>query len=147
MSDDQHQLSAIVERITFHNEENGFSVLKVKVSKHAKLVSVVGSALGIQPGVTIRCVGQWHVDRQYGQQFKAEDITIVPPQSPDGMEKYLGSGLIPGIGAHFAKRLVKAFGLSVFDVIEHEPNRLTDLDGIGEKRALQLKDSWVQQKK
>jgi exodeoxyribonuclease V alpha subunit len=147
MSDDQHHLSAIVERITFHNEENGFSVLKVKVAKRQALVCVVGSALGVQPGVTIRCVGHWHVDRQYGQQFKADEIAIVPPQTLEGVEKYLGSGLIPGIGSHFAKRLVRAFGLSVFEIIEHQPNRLLDLEGIGKKRAQQLQSSWIEQKK
>lgn len=144
---DQHQLSAIVARITFHNEENGFSVLKVNVDNQKAVVTVVGSVLGVQSGVTIRCKGSWHIDRQYGQQFKADEIVIVPPQTVEGVEKYLGSGLIPGVGPHFAKRLVAAFGLSVFDVIEHEAHRLLDLEGIGKKRAAQLQAGWVEQKK
>jgi exodeoxyribonuclease V alpha subunit len=85
MSSDQHQLSAIVARITFHNEENGFSVLKVKVANQKALVTVVGSVLGVQSGVTIRCTGHWHIDRQYGQRMVTPDCT--PKTEPTTVTK------------------------------------------------------------
>lgn len=140
-------LSAIVERVTFHNEENGFAVMRVKAKGHRDLVTVVGYVPLITPGESVFCQGQWQQDRKYGLQFKTEKIEVVSPSTKEGIQKYLGSGLIKGIGPHFAARLVKAFGESVFDVFDNNPEALTQLPGIGEKRKALIIKAWGEQKK
>lgn len=111
-------LSGSVERVTFHSEESGFCVLRVKVRGQQDLVTVTGSAASISPGEYIECQGNWFNDKNYGLQFKSQRLAVVPPSTLEGIEKYLGSGMIKGIGPHFAKKLVRAFGEHVFDVIE-----------------------------
>src|SRR6266700_2706557 len=118
------QLTGAVERVTFHSEETGFCVLRVKVRGHRV----------------------WVNDRTHGLQFKTQALRVVPPSTLEGIEKYLGSGMVKGIGPHFAKKLVQAFGAEVFDVIEHTPERLTDLDGIGPKRKQRVVEAWEAQK-
>ena len=140
------RLSGSIERITFHSEDNGFCVLRVKVKGHRELVTVVGSAATVAPGEFIEALGQWHNDRNYGLQFKADTLKTVPPTTLEGIEKYLGSGMVKGIGPHFAKKLVKAFGTEVFEVIETSPNRLLELEGIGPKRQARVVEAWVEQK-
>jgi exodeoxyribonuclease V alpha subunit len=127
-------LTGAVERVTFHREESGFCVLRVKVRGHRDLITVVGTAATITPGEYIEGQGVWVNDRTHGLQFKTQALRVVPPSTLEGIEKYLGSGMVKGIGPHFAKKLVQAFGEQVFDVIEQTPERLTDLDGIGPKR-------------
>src|SRR4029450_9673254 len=127
-------LTGAVERVTFHSEESGFCVLRVKVRGHKDLVTVVGPAATITPGEYIESTGWWVNDRTHGLQFKTQHLRVVPPSTLEGIEKYLGSGMVKGIGPHFAEKLVQAFGEAVFDVIEQTPNRLTDLDSIGPKR-------------
>jgi len=139
-------LSGAVERVTFHSEETGFCVLRVKARGHRDLVTVVGSAAAIAPGEFVSCEGGWVTDRTYGLQFKAAHLQVVPPTSLEGIEKYLGSGMVKGIGPHFAKKLVGAFGEQVFDVIEAAPERLTELDGIGPKRKQRVVEAWAEQK-
>ncbi|HJD59177.1 MAG TPA: ATP-dependent RecD-like DNA helicase [Rickettsia endosymbiont of Omalisus fontisbellaquei] len=139
-------LSATVERITFHNSENGFSVLRSKVRGYKELVTVVGKVLSITPGEYIKCVGNWYNDSNHGLQFKADSIETVMPDTLEGMEKYLGSGLIKGIGVHFAKRLIEKFGLEVFEVIEHNPKLLSTIEGIGKGRAASICNNWQDQK-
>ena len=124
-------LSGLVERVTFHSPDTGFCVLRVKVRGHRELVTVLGSAASIQPGEFIQASGRWDNHREHGLQFRTTFLKVLPPSSLDGIEKYLGSGMIKGIGPHFAKKLVTAFGEEVFDVIEHAPGRLSTLDGIG----------------
>ena len=103
-------LTGIIERVTFHNPDNGFAVLKVAARGHRDLVTLLGHLPRAVAGEFIEARGRWVVDRQHGQQFKAEFIRITPPTTLEGIEKYLGSGLIKGIGPHFAAKLVEAFG-------------------------------------
>jgi exodeoxyribonuclease V alpha subunit len=139
-------LTGAVERVTFHSEESGFCVLRVKVRGHRDLVTVVGTAATITPGEYIEGLGWWVTDRTYGLQFKTQHLRVVPPSTLEGIEKYLGSGMVKGIGPHFAKKLVQAFGEEVFNVIEQAPNRLTELDGIGPKRKQRVVEAWAAQK-
>ena len=139
-------LQGSVERVTFHSEESGFCVLRTKVKGHRDLVTVTGSAASIAAGEYIECQGSWSNDKKHGLQFKAMQLKVVAPTTLEGIEKYLGSGMVKGIGPHFAKKLVKAFGELVFDVIEFEPDRLTTLEGIGKKRNDQVVSAWAEQK-
>ena len=140
------QLTGAVERVTFHSEETGFCVLRVKVRGHRDLVTVVGTAATITPGEYIEGQGVWVNDRTHGLQFKTQALRVVPPSTLEGIEKYLGSGMVKGIGPHFAKKLVQAFKEEVFDVIEQTPERLTELDGIGPKRKQRVIEAWSAQK-
>lgn len=135
-----------VERVTFHSEETGFCVLRVKVRGRRELVTVVGSAAAITAGEYVECQGFWHNDRTHGLQFKAERLAAVLPGTVEGIEKYLASGMVKGIGPHFAKTLVKAFGTEVFSVIETNPLRLLSLPGIGRKRMDMVTSAWTEQK-
>src|SRR5205823_6193009 len=139
-------LTGAVERVTFHSEETGFCVLRVKVRGHRDLVTVVGIAATITPCEYIEGQVVWVNDRTHGLQFKTQALRVVPPSTLEGIEKYLGSGMVKGIGPHFAKKLVQAFGEQVFDVIEQTPERLTDLDGIGPKRKQRVVEAWEAQK-
>ena len=145
-SKDREPLSGLVERVTFHSPDTGFCVLRVKVRGHRELVTVLGSAASIQPGEFIQASGRWDNHREHGLQFRTTFLKVLPPSSLAGIEKYLGSGMIKGIGPHFAKKLVKAFGEEVFDVIEHAPKRLRTLDGIGPKRVESITSGWADQK-
>ncbi|MDQ2694786.1 MAG: ATP-dependent RecD-like DNA helicase, partial [Pseudomonadota bacterium] len=111
-----------------------------------ELVTVVGTAAAVTPGEYVECEGWWVNDRTHGLQFKARHLQVVPPSTLEGIEKYLGSGMVRGIGPHFARKLVQAFGDKVFDVIEQEPERLTTLPGIGPKRKARVVDAWAEQK-
>ena len=140
------RLSGSVERVTFHSEESGFCVLRTKVKGQRELITVIGSAASITPGEYIECIGVWHNDRTHGLQFKASQLKVVPPSTLEGIEKYLGSGMVKGIGPHFAKVLVKAFKEDVFTVIETEPEKLLNLPGIGRKRMEKVTGAWAEQK-
>jgi exodeoxyribonuclease V alpha subunit len=131
----QEVLAGLVERVTFHNTENGFCVLRAKARGHRDLVTVIGHAATIVAGEWITASGEWINDRSHGQQFKARFLKTSEPTSIDGIEKYLGSGMIRGIGPVYAKKLVRAFGEKVFDTIEAEPERLREVPGIGPVRA------------
>jgi len=139
-------LGGAVERVTFHSEESGYCVLRVKVRGQRDLVTVVGTAASVTPGEYVQCEGWWVNDRQHGLQFKAASLRVVPPSTREGIEKYLGSGMVKGIGPHFAKKLVGAFGERVFDVIEDNPDRLLELPGIGPKRKERVTRAWAEQK-
>jgi exodeoxyribonuclease V alpha subunit len=143
---DREPLSGIVERVTYHNPDNGYAVLRVKVRGHRDLVTVTGHAATVSPGEHLQASGRWEVHREHGQQFRAAFMRAVPPSSLEGIEKYLGSGLIKGIGPVYARKLVAKFGESVFDVIEGSAGRLTEVDGIGKKRAERIKAAWADQK-
>ncbi len=144
-SHDREPLSGLVERVTFHSPESGFCVLRVKVRGHRELVTVIGSAASIQAGEFIQASGRWDNHRDHGLQFKTTFLEVMAPTSLEGIEKYLGSGMIKGIGPHFASKLVKAFGEDVFDVIESAPERLLKLDGIGPKRVERITSGWADQ--
>jgi exodeoxyribonuclease V alpha subunit len=139
-------LAGLVERVTFHNAENGFCVLRVKARGHRDLVTTIGHAAMISAGEWITASGTWLNDRNHGLQFKAHFLKTSAPSTVDGIEKYLGSGMIRGIGPVYAKRLVKMFGKEVFDIIEATPERLREVEGIGPKRADKITSGWADQK-
>ena len=142
----QEVLAGLVERVTYHNDENGFCVLRIKARGHRDLVTVVGHAATISAGEWVTASGEWINDRTHGQQFKTRFMRTSAPTSIDGIEKYLGSGMIRGIGPVYAKKMVKAFGEKVFDIIEAEPARLREVTGIGTVRAKRITDAWAEQK-
>lgn len=139
-------LAGLVERVTYHNEDSGFCVLRTKACGHRELVTVVGHAASIAAGEWISATGEWVNDRTHGQQFKARFLRTSAPTSVDGIEKYLCSGMIRGIGPVYAKGLVGAFGEKVFEVIEATPERLREVDGIGVLRAARIVNAWAEQK-
>ncbi|MBP7950688.1 MAG: ATP-dependent RecD-like DNA helicase [Verrucomicrobiales bacterium] len=135
-----------VERVTFHTEDTGYSVLKVTVALRADPVTVVGKVADIHAGEEIEATGEWTQAANWGRQFRAESISTKAPATRDAIEKYLGSGLIEGIGPVYAKKLVSKFGDRIFDVIDQESKRLEEVDGIGQKRRREIKNSWEKQK-
>ena len=139
-------LAGLVERVTFHNPDNGFCVLRVKTRGQRDLITVVGHAPTISAGEFVQATGVWVNDRTHGPQFKASFLRAAPPTTVEGIEKYLGSGMIRGIGPIYAKRLVLTFGQAVFDVIEGQPERLQQVEGIGPKRAERIVAGWADQK-
>lgn len=142
----QEVLAGLVERVTFHNADNGFCVLRIKARGHRDLVTVIGHAATISAGEWVTASGAWVNDRTHGQQFRARFLRASTPGSVEGIEKYLGSGMIRGVGPVYAGKLVKAFGERVFDVIEGEPDRLREVPGIGEVRAQRITSAWADQK-
>jgi exodeoxyribonuclease V alpha subunit len=142
----QEALAGLVERVTYHSAENGFCVLRAKARGHRDVVTVVGHAATIAAGEWITASGEWVNDRTHGQQFKARFLRTSPPTSADGIEKYLSSGMIRGIGPAYARKLLRAFGEKVFDVIEATPDRLREVDGIGPVRAASILAAWAEQK-
>jgi exodeoxyribonuclease V alpha subunit len=145
-STNEEVLAGLIERVTYHNSENGFCVLRAKVRGHREVVTVVGHAATIAAGEWITASGEWVNDRTHGQQFKARFLRTSAPTSADGIEKYLSSGMIRGVGPVYAKKLVRAFGEKVFDVIEATPDRLREVDGIGPVRAASILAAWAEQK-
>src|SRR4029453_7475863 len=142
----QEVLAGLVERVSYHNAENGFCVLRAKARGHRDVVTVVGYAAAIGAGEWITASGDWVNDRTHGQQFKTRFLRTSPPTSADGIEKYLSSGMIRGGGPVYAKKLVRAFGEKVFDIIETTPDRLREVDGIGPVRAASILAAWAEQK-
>src|ERR1700734_1761160 len=142
----QEVLAGYVERVTYHNAEKGFCVLRAKARGHRDVVTVVGHAATISAGEWITASGEWVNDRPHGQQFRARFLRTSPPTSADGIEKYLSSGMIRGIGPAYAKKLVHSFGEKVFDVIEANPERLREVSGIGPVRAASIVAAWAEQK-
>ena len=122
----QEVLAGLIERVTYHNTENGFCFLRAKARGHRDPMTVVGHAAAIAAGEWITASGEWINDRTHGQQFKARFLRTSLPDSADGIEKYLSSGMIRGVGPVYANKLVRAFGEKVFDVIETTPDRLRD---------------------
>jgi exodeoxyribonuclease V alpha subunit len=140
------QLSGIVERVTFHTEETGYCVLKVIPSGKKQTIALIGKAPRVVMGERFEAEGEWKEDRIHGRQFHADTLKLTAPESMEGMEKYLGSGLIEGIGPAYAKRMIEKFGHQVLDIIEHESAKLEQVDGIGSKRRKEIRDSWMRQK-
>ncbi len=140
------KLRCVVERITYQNAENGYSVMKVKVKGYDDLVTLVGNLLEVPAGSVLLCEGEWRVDKRYGQQFQCETWEEVMPATAYGIEKYLGSGLVKGIGPKFAKLIVGHFGTDTIEVIETDIERLYEVPGIGKKRVEKIRESWEKQK-
>ncbi|MBD5308898.1 MAG: ATP-dependent RecD-like DNA helicase [Bacteroides sp.] len=140
------KLRCVVEHITYQNPENGWSVMKVKVKDYKDLVTLTGSLLDVPVGSVLLCEGNWKVDSRYGQQFVVESWQEVMPATIYGIEKYLGSGLVKGIGPVYAKAIVGKFGLETLDVIENNIERLLDVPRLGRKRMEKIRESWEKQK-
>ena len=139
-------LAGTVERVTFHNADTGFAVIRVKARGRRDLVTVVGHAATIGAGEFVTASGHWITDRTHGLQFKAQVLKATPPTGAAGIEKYLASGQMRGIGPAMAKRIVALFGDATFDIIEAEPDRLKEVAGIGPKRAERIVAGWAEQK-
>ena len=139
-------LRCVVERITYQNEQNGYSVIKCRARGYQDLVTVVGQMAEVYVGSVLSLAGNWRMDAKYGRQFAMESYEETLPATVYGIEKYLGSGLIKGVGPKFARRIVEKFGAETLNVIEEEPDRLIEVPGIGRLRVERIKTSWQEQK-
>ena len=140
------KLRCVIDHITYQNPENGYSVMRVKVKDYVEPVTLVGNLLEVPVGAVLLCEGNWKMDKRYGRQFVAETWEEVMPATVYGIEKYLGSGLVKGIGPKFAHLIVEKFGTDTIAVIEDDIERLYEVDGIGKKRVELIRDSWEKQK-
>ncbi|MBT7462120.1 MAG: ATP-dependent RecD-like DNA helicase, partial [Waddliaceae bacterium] len=140
------QLYGYIEKIVYSNYENGFTVARLKEPRKYDLTCIVGTMPGIQPGETVSCSGNWKVDPVHGGQFQVKEYHTAAPSTVVGIEKYLASGLIRGIGPVYAKKIVKAFGADALDIIEDSPERLLGVPGIGPKRVDTIREHWNEQK-
>src|SRR3954453_11221904 len=141
-----HVLEAVLERLTYVNEETGYTVARVATGRGSDLLTVVGALLGAQPGESLRMRGWWSSHPQYGRQFEVVSYTTVLPATIQGIRRDLGSGLIKGIGPVFAERIVDHFDLDTLQVIEDEPSRLVEVPGLGPKRTAKITAAWEEQK-
>lgn len=146
MADSLEPLSGVVERITFHNLDNGYVVLRVRAPRHRDLVTVVGNLSTVVAGEYIEARGTWVNDKSHGLQFKADELRTTPPHTAEGIVKYLGSGLIKGIGPTYAKRIVEVFGERTLDIIDKTPTHLSEIKGIGPQRLERIRKSWEEQR-
>lgn len=140
------QLSGTIERVVFHNDESGFVVLRVEAKGQRLPITVVGKTPRAVAGEFIEATGTWADDPEFGKQFKADTMRLLPPSTAEGIEKYLGSGLVKGIGKHYAKKIVEVFGERTLEVIDESPTFLKEIKGIGGKRIQLIRESWRQQK-
>ena len=139
-------LRCVVERITYQNAENGYTVLRCAAKGSKDLITVVGLMPDVHVGSVLALDGFWKMDAKYGRQFSAERMEETLPATVYGIEKYLGSGLVKGVGPKFAKRIVQKFGKDTLDVIETNPDALSQVEGIGRVRVERIKKSWQEQK-
>lgn len=139
-------LRGLVERVLFHTEETGHCILRVIPEGRRESVTVIGKAPRAVAGEQVDAVGHWKPTRDYGPQFQAQTLKLSRPTSMAGIERYLGSGLIEGIGPAYAKRLIDKFGARIFDIIENESAKLEEVEGVGRKRRVEIRDSWLKQK-
>ena len=140
------RLRCVIERITYQNEQNGYSVIKCKAKGYSDLVTVVGAMPEVHVGAVLSLTGEWKMDAKYGRQFSITTFEETLPATVYGIEKYLGSGLVKGIGPKFAGRIVKEFGADTLNVIEEDPDSLIRVPGIGKVRVERIKKSWIEQK-
>ncbi len=140
------QLFGSVERITFQNPENGFTVMRLLVPRRKELATVVGKLPPLHPGEKVRCMGAWKNNAAHGLQFEVEECHVEAPNDLVGIQKYLASGMIKGIGPAYAEKITKAFGIKTLDIIEHSPEKLHDVPGLGKKRADKIAACWNEQK-
>ena len=140
------ELTGVVERITFHNLDNGYCVLRVQARGHRDLVTCIGHCQQVIAGEYIAATGTWTTDRTHGLQFKADEIKTTPPHTAEGIARYLGSGLVKGIGPRFAKRIVEVFKENTLEVIDKSPTFLAQVKGIGPKLIEKIRTSWAEQK-
>lgn len=139
-------LSGLIERVTFHNPENGFAVLRVQADGQPDLVTLVGNMPSALAGEYVEATGVWINDREHGLQFKADEIKTTPPHTAKGIERYLASGLIKGVGPHYARKIVEVFGDKTLDIIDESPSFLQQVKGLGPRRIQRIRKSWQEQK-
>ena len=140
-------LDGVLERVTFANPETGYTIARIAPERGgAELVTAVGPLLGAQVGEFLRLRGRWSSHPRYGRQFEVHSYATVLPATAAGIQKYLGSGLIKGIGPVMAERMVTRFGVDIMHVIEEQPGRLVEVDGLGPKRTAMIADAWAEQK-
>jgi exodeoxyribonuclease V alpha subunit len=139
-------LNGLIERVTYHNPENGFAVLKVKVKGRQDLVTVVGNTTSVSAGEHLEASGRWVVDRDHGQQFKADELKTTHPASAEGIEKYLASGAIRSIGPKLAAKIVKIYKERTLEIFDKYPDMLSHVRGIGRERLRRIRQSWQEQK-
>lgn len=135
-------VNGVIERITYRNEENGFTVMRLKIKNKKELLTIVGEIATIAVGETVTATGKWFNDLRYGLQLKATNVNIILPNTIDGIKKYLGSGLIKGIGPHYAAKIVNVFGLDTIVMLENSPEKLLDIKGLGKNKAELIAISW-----
>lgn len=141
----EHHIEGVVEHLVYRHEDNGFTVVRLLVRGKGE-VTAVGPLHGASPGETLRLTGTWVKDRKFGRQFKAENCLRVAPNTFVGIERYLSSGLVRGVGSRTARRLVQHFGLETLEVIDKSPRRLMEVDGIGKKRMQRIREAWQEQR-
>ncbi|MFO0850990.1 MAG: helix-hairpin-helix domain-containing protein [Gemmataceae bacterium] len=139
-------LSGVIERITFHNLDNGYCVLRVRAKGLRDVVTVVGHLSQAVAGEYIEASGEWVTDRSHGLQFKAAELRTTPPHTAEGIAKYLGSGLVKGIGPKYARKIVDVFGDKTLEVIDEAPTQLAQVKGVGPKRIELIRDGWHEHK-
>jgi exodeoxyribonuclease V alpha subunit len=145
-------LDGVVERITFYNAENGYTVLRLHPNRRSPqagkdgLITVVGNLPELQPGESVRLAGEWTSHTDYGNQFRADQVEQMAPATVEGLRRYLGSGLIKGVGPVTAKRIVEKFGMDTLDILDQNPDRLLEVEGVGRHRAHLIGQAWVTQK-
>jgi exodeoxyribonuclease V alpha subunit len=142
----KESLSGVIERVTFHNPDTGFAVLRVQVQGRRGIVTVVGTLVSAVAGEYVEAAGTWTQDRDHGLQFRADELRTTPPYTVAGIARYLGSGLIKGIGPHFARKIVEVFGERTLAVIDESPAFLNEVKGIGPRRIQRIRESWREQK-
>jgi exodeoxyribonuclease V alpha subunit len=140
------QICGYIERLTFHNSENGYTVAQLRQLNQADLICIVGVLPGVQPGETVRCFGHWKNHLIHGRQFEVENFRVEAPADVVGIRKYLGSGLIKGIGRKYAERIVDRFGTDTLVIIDTSPDKLLEIPGLGAKRIDKIKACWQEQR-
>jgi exodeoxyribonuclease V alpha subunit len=140
------KLRGVVERVTYANPETGYSVVRLAIKGRLDLVTVVGELADVNAGESLELEGEWTRHKQYGRQFRVQGYRTVLPATAEGIEKYLGSGLVKGVGPVMASRIVRKYGVDTLDVIEHEPRRLLDVLGVGPTRVARIEQAWTEQK-
>ncbi len=136
-----------IERITYHDEESGYGIFRVKVSGSNRSITVVGNFLNVSPGEVLSMEGSWSMHARYGQQFKVNHYESLKPATVEGIKKYLGSGLVKGIGPIMAERIVEHFGDKTLDIIDQQVKRLTEIPGIGQYRVERIRQAWDEQRR
>jgi exodeoxyribonuclease V alpha subunit len=147
------RLEGVVERITFYNAENGYTVLRLRPNKLHRgqigkdgLATVIGGLPELQPGESVRFSGEWTGHKEFGSQFSAETVEQMAPATVEGLRRYLGSGLIKGVGPVTAKKIVAHFGMQTLDILDQSPDRLLEVSGVGKYRASLIGKAWITQK-
>ena len=141
------RVAGTVERVVYHDEDTGFSVIRLRSEDRHELSTVVGRTAHVSLGEWVEAEGLWHNDPKHGPQLKAEEMRVSAPVTREGVEHFLGSGIVHGVGPSLAKRMVDAFGESVFDIIEHSPERLREISGVGKIRSARISKAWSEKRR